>query len=109
MSAGATALWLGHHGTTDATILVALTDLRSLSYFVALVPYAVFLGAVGAAGLAGRGLPRWAGWSAVVIGTALVASVPFAGYGMTDLLALVSLLWIAPVAVSLIRTPEPSV
>ena len=60
MSAGAAALWLAHHGTTDAAVLTALNDLRSLSYFIALVPFAVFLVAVGTAARTTRGLPGWA-------------------------------------------------
>ena len=43
MSAGAAALWLAHHGTADPALLTALNDLRALSYFIALVPFAVFL------------------------------------------------------------------
>ena len=47
MSAGAAALWLAHHGTADPAVLTALNDLRALSYFVALLPFAVFLVCVG--------------------------------------------------------------
>jgi hypothetical protein len=104
MSAGAAALWLAHHGTADPTVLTALTDLRSLSYFVALLPFAVFLVCVGLSA-AGR-LPRWAGPSALVIGGALAASLPFAAYDVTDLLGLIGLLWVLVLAVALLRNPS---
>ena len=96
MSAGAAALWLAHHGTADPAVLTALNDLRSLSYFVALLPFAVFLVCVGLSA-AGR-LPRWAepcrrSSSAI----ALAASLPFAAYDATDLLGLIGLVWVLAV------------
>ncbi len=54
MSAGAAALWLAHFESPDPGIVLALNDLRSLSYFVALLAYGVFLVAAGSAGLAFR-------------------------------------------------------
>ena len=78
MSAGAAALWLAHHGSPDPVVLTALNDLRALSYFVALVAFALFLVTIGIAGrLTGR-LPGWAVWSALAIGIAIVASLPWA-------------------------------
>ena len=109
MSAGATALWLAQHGTTDPAVLTALNSLRSLSYFVALAAFALFLVTVGIAGTATRRLPRWAAWSAIVLGVALAGSVPVAAFGLTDLFGLVGLLWVVVVAATLLRTPEPSV
>ncbi len=104
MSAGAAALWLAHHGTADAAVLTALNDLRSLSYFIALLPFAVFLVCVGLS--AARRLPWWAGPSALVIGAALAASLPLAAYGITDLVGLIGLLWVLVVAVALLRSPS---
>ncbi len=104
MSAGATALWLAHHGTTDPAVLTALNDLRSLSYFTALLAFAVFLVSVGTA--AGRALPRGAGPTAVVLGVALAASVPFAADHITDLVGFAGLLWVLVVSVALLRTPS---
>jgi hypothetical protein len=105
MSAGATALWLAHHGARDAAVLTALNDLRSLSYFIALVPFAVFLVAIGSAARMTRSLPRWASTGAIVIGAALAVSVPFAGYGITDLLGLIGLVWVLAISVALLRRP----
>lgn len=105
MSAGAAALWLAHHGTPDPLVLTALTDLRALSYFIALVAYALFLVTVGLAGLGEGGLPRWAGGSALVIGVAIVASLPWAAANLIDVFGLLGLLWVVAVAVDLLRHP----
>ena len=105
MSAGAAALWLAHHGTTDPSVLTALNDLRALSYFVALVAYALFLGAAGLAGLSSGRVPRWACWWAVGNGVAIVASLPFAASDLTDVFGLIGLLWVVAVAVALLRNP----
>jgi hypothetical protein len=106
MSGGAAALWLAHHGVTDAGVLTALNDVRSLSYFIALLPYAVFLLGVGIAGLLSHRLPRWAAWSGAVVGGSLLVSIPFAAYGLTDLVGFVGLLWVISVSVALLRRPD---
>jgi hypothetical protein len=108
MSAGAAALWHAHARTADVAILTALNDLRALSYFVALLPFALFLVAIGLAGNATRQLPGWAGWSAIVLGAVLAAGVPAAGTGLTDIVALLGLLWVPVVAVHLLRHPVPA-
>lgn len=105
MSAGATALWLAQHGSADPTLLTALNDLRALSYFVALLAYAVFLVAAGTAGLSSGRLPRWASWAAVALGCALAAGVPIAADGFADVFGLLGLLWVVVVSVALLRRP----
>ncbi len=105
MSAGAAALWHAHTRTGNAEILTALNDLRALSYFVALLPFALFLVAVGMAATSTGRLPRWAGWSAIVLGVLLAVGFPAAGTGLTDIVALLGLLWIPVVAVHLLRHP----
>jgi hypothetical protein len=105
MSAGAAALWLGHHGSPDPVVLTALNDLRVLSYFVALVAFALFLVMVGLAGLTTGRLPRWASWSAAAIGAAIVASLPLAATNLIDVFGLLGLLWVVAVAVHLLRNP----
>ena len=64
----------------------------------------MFLVCVGLSA-AGR-LPRWASVSAVVVGIALAASLPFAAYDATDLLGLIGLVWVLAVAVALLRNPS---
>jgi hypothetical protein len=105
MSAGAAALWLAHSESADPGIVLALNDLRSLSYFVALLAYGVFLLAAGSAGLASGRLARWAGWSGVVLGVALVASIPAATAGFADIVGLLGLVWVVVVSVALLRSP----
>jgi hypothetical protein len=105
MSAGAAALWSAHHGSPDPVVLTALNDLRALSYFLALVAFALFLVLVGLAGLGTGGLPRWAGWSAPAIALGIVASLPLAAANLIDVFGLVGLLWVVAVAVHLLRNP----
>lgn len=108
MSAGAAALWHAHARTGDVAIITALNDLRGLSYFVALVAFALFLVTVGLAARSTGRLPRWAAWSAIVLGVLLAIGVPAAGTGLTDIVALLGLLWIPVVAVHLLRHPAPT-
>jgi hypothetical protein len=108
-AAGGAALWLAHHGPADPGVLQALNLLRVFSYFVALLPLAAFLIAVGVSAIGSRRLPRWAGWSAIAIGVPLAASVPVAASDVTNLLGLLGLLWIVPTAVHLLRSPDPAV
>ena len=108
LSAGGAALWLAHAAPVDAGVLHALNLLRVFSYFVALLPLAAFLVAVGISAVLSRRLPRWAAWSAVAIGAPLAASVPVAASDATNLLGMLGLLWIVPVAVHLLRSPNPA-
>ena len=108
LSAGGAALWLAHSGPVDAGVLHAVNLLRIFSYFVALLPWAAFLVAVGISAVVSRRLPRWAGWSAIAIGAPLAATVPVAASDLTNVLGLLGLLWIVPVAVHLLRHPEPA-
>lgn len=105
-AAGAAALWLGHSGEAEPSALLALNDLRVFSYFLALLCLAAFLICVGAGGTATRRLPRWASWSALIIGTALGAGVALAHTGLHDLVSLLAVAWLVAVAIALLRHPE---
>jgi hypothetical protein len=105
LSAGGAALWLAHSGSADPGIVLALNDVRSLSYFLALLAYAVFLVVVGTAGVMSGRLARWASWSAVVLGVALAASLPAATAGFADVVGLLGLVWVVVVSVALLRSP----
>jgi hypothetical protein len=109
MSGGAAALWLAHTGTTDPAVLTALNTLRSLSYFLALVPFALFLACAAVAGLRTAALPRWACWAALVLAVPMVPSVAVAALGLADVLGLLGLAWVLTVAVVLLRSPDPAV
>jgi hypothetical protein len=104
-AAGAAALWLGHSGDAEPAALLALNDLRSFSYFLALLSLAAFLVCVGIGGAATRAFPRWIAWSAVGIGTALAAGVAVAHTGLADLVSLVAMSWLVATAVALLRRP----
>lgn len=108
MSAGAAALWLAHTGTADPAVLTALNTLRSLSYFLALVPFALFLAGTALAGLRTAALPRWACWSALVLAALMVPSVAVAAHGPADVLGLLGLAWLLTVGVALLRSPDPA-
>ena len=105
LSAGAAALWLAQSESADPGILLALNDVRALSYFLALVAFAVFLVAVGAAGILSGRLARWASWSAVGLGVALAGSMPGATEGYVDIAGLLGLVWVVAVCVALLRAP----
>jgi hypothetical protein len=106
-AAGGAALWLAQHGA-DAGVVQAVNLLRVFSYFVALLPLAAFLVSVGISAVLSRRLPRWAAWSGLVIGALLAATVPMAASDATNVLGLLGLLWIVPVAVHLLRSPDPA-
>jgi hypothetical protein len=105
-AAGAAALWLGHSGDAEPSTLLALNDLRVFSYFFALLCLAAFLICIGAGGNATRRLPRWASWSALIIGTALAAGVAVAHTGLHDIVSLLALAWIVAVSIALLRRPD---
>jgi hypothetical protein len=108
-AAGAAALWLGRTSTADTAAVLALNDLRAFSFYVSLLVLATFLVAVGAAVVAGGGLPRWAGWAALGVGAAVAIGVPFAPTGLAEIASLLGLVWVIAVSVALLRRPvEPS-
>ena len=104
-AAGAAALWEGRNSSVDPSAVLALNDLRAYSYYVSLLALATFLIAVGAAVVTSGGLPRWAGWAALIAGTAVAVGVPFAHTDLAEIASLVALVWIIAVAVSLLRRP----
>jgi hypothetical protein len=105
-AAGAAALWVGHSGDAEPSILLALNDLRVFSYFIALLCLAAFLICIGAGATATRRLPRWASWSALTIGTALAAGVAVAHTGLHDIVSLLAVAWMVVVSIALLRHPE---
>ena len=105
MAAGGAALWLAHSGAADPTVLLALNTLRGFSYFAGLLCFAAFLLCVGTSATVSGRLPRWAAWSAIGIGAALVGTVPVATSELPDMFALTGLAWVLAVGVHLVRRP----
>jgi hypothetical protein len=106
MSAGAAALWLAHTGTTDPALLTALNSLRALSYFLSLVPFALFLACAAVAGLRTAALPRWLCWAALGLAVPMVPSVALAAAGPADVFGLLGLGWVLVTGVVLLRSPD---
>ena len=105
MSAGAAALWTGQDGG-DLDTIVALNALRSLSYAVALLVFAVFLAAVGVSALAGRALPRSLSLSALILAVVLLAGVARFAEGWADLPGLLTLVWVLAASIWALRTRQ---
>ncbi len=74
MAAGAAALWVAQHAPDPSTVY-ALNHLRTFSYQMSLMAWAVFFAAVAVSGLAGHTLPRWLGASAAAVAAALAVGV----------------------------------
>lgn len=102
MSAAAAAVYLGHRGLDDPTLLAMATNLRGFSYFLSLLALAMYLVAVGVSAWPSGALPRPLSASAAVIGIVLAAAVTRATEGWSDLVTLVVLLWLVAVSVWLL-------
>ena len=103
MAAGAAALWVAQHAP-DPSSVYALNHLRTFSYQMSLMAWAVFFGAVAVSALAGRTLPRWLAVSAAVVAAALVLGVAGAYDHWHDLASLMGLVWVLAASVWLLRT-----
>lgn len=102
MSAAAAGVYLGHHGVTDTDLLAGLTTLRSFSYFLSLLTFAVFLAAVAVSAVPSGALPRWLSVSAGVVAGALAVSIAGAASGWADLASLAMLVWLVAASVWLL-------
>jgi hypothetical protein len=104
-SAGAAALYNGHHGAPLTTI-TSVNDVRNFAFFLSAGVLGVFTAAVAAAGRVTRSLPRWLCWAGYVVGTAMVAAVPAARAGSMDYVTLVWTVWFVALAVVALRGPR---
>jgi hypothetical protein len=104
-SAGAAALYDGHHGAPLTTI-TSVNDIRNFAFFLSAGVLGVFTAAVAAAGQVTRSLPRWLCWAGYVVGTAMVAAVPAARAGSMDYVTLLWTLWFVVFAVVALRGPR---
>lgn len=105
MAAGATALWIAQHRPDPATVY-ALNHLRTFSYQMSLMAWAVFFAGVAVSALAGRTLPRWLAGSAGLLAVALVLGVAGAYDHWHDLASLSGLVWVLVASVWLLRARE---
>lgn len=105
MAAGAAALWVAQHAADDSAVY-ALNHLRTFSYQMSLLAWAVFFGGVAVSALSGRTLPRWLAASAAVVAAALVLGVAGAYDHWHDLASLLALVWVLAASVWLLRTRD---
>ncbi len=105
MAAGAAALWVAQHAPDPSTVY-ALNSLRTFSYQMSLMAWAVFFAAVAVSALAGRTLPRWLATSAAAVAAALAAGVVGAYDHWHDLASLVGLVWTLAASVWLLRARD---
>ncbi len=108
LAAGGAAVWLGHHGTTDVDVLRGLVALRTFTYFTSLIVLGLVLGAVAVTVLSRRGMPRWIGVSAAVLGAALPVGVALQQAGIAEIVSLLSLVWVVAVSIGLLRDNRPA-
>jgi hypothetical protein len=101
-SAGAAALYNGHHGATLATA-TAINDIRNFGFFLSGGVAGVFaLGVAGAARVT-KALPRWVSYTGLVIGTLQIAAVPAARTGFINATTLLGFAWVVALGVAALR------
>ena len=98
---GAAAMWGRDHGGDLATLLT-VNDIRNFAYFIALPVMGTCVLAIATAALQDRVLTRWTGWFGVVVGVALLLTVPAASFGVQFGMPLMLLWWLG-VGISLLR------
>ena len=96
------ALYDGHHGASLETV-TALDHAHWFNVFLATLALGLFTAATGGAALVSRVLPRWVGWSGVVVGVLCMLAVAGAGAGLVDTVTLVWTLWFIALAIAALR------
>lgn len=105
MAAGAAALWVAQHAPDPSTVY-ALNHLRTFTFQMSLMAWAVFFAGVAVSALAGGTLPRWLSVSAGAVAAALAAGVIGAYDHWHDLASLFGLVWVLAASVWLLRSQE---
>ena len=104
-SAGAAALYNGHHGAAISTI-TTVNDVRNFAYFLSIGVLGVFTLAVAAAIASTRTLPRWLAWAGFPVGIAMIGTGPAARLGWVDFASLAWGVWFLALAVLALRGPR---
>lgn len=102
----AAALSLRASDGVDSQLAAALLDMNNFSFVLTGALGAVLLLASAAIVIQTMALPRWLGWSAVVIAFGLLAGVATATSGAIFLPTLLYLVWVVVASVILFRTKE---
>jgi hypothetical protein len=92
--------------TADISALVAVVDVHVALYIASWAVLGVAMLATSALILNGGGLPRWSGWTAVVIGVLALLAVAIPQSPLASLPTLLVLLWAAAQAAVVQRRPS---
>jgi hypothetical protein len=101
-SAGAAALYDGHHGATLATA-TAINDIRNFGFFLSGGAAGLFALGVAGATWVTRALPRWVAYTGFVIGTVQIAAIPAARTGFVNPTTLLGFAWLVALGVAALR------
>jgi hypothetical protein len=95
------AFYRGQEGM-DPHLAAALLDMNEVSFVLTWAIAAVLLAATAVVVLRSGALPRWLGWSAIVLSPALLVGVAFAtSFGFVPYV--LSMVWIVATSIVLIR------
>jgi len=104
-AAGAAATYRYGHGI-DVPIAQALKDLGQAAFILTWAANAVFLGATAIVALRQHALPRWLGWSAVVLAAALLAAIAVPNSSFPMIPGFLALFWVVATSIILMRRAD---
>lgn len=108
LGSGAELIALGDRADTlSGEQVQQLVDVNSATFVLSFLPFGVLLFAAGLATVRNGGLPRWLGWSALVLGAGNVVSSMTDPDGPMVVPFLLGLIWIVVTAVVMARRPLP--
>jgi Domain of unknown function (DUF4386) len=90
--------------SADLSTAALLLDAKKLAEMLTVPLFGVFLGSVALVVLRAGALPRWAGWSAALVGALSVVTVPL-GYEPSQIPVFLTIVWIAALSVRLLARP----
>ena len=101
-SAGAAALYDGHHGASLATV-TTVNDIRNFSFILTGGLYGVFALAIAAAVWLTGALPRWVSYSGLVVGVLYIGSIPAARSHFDNVSTMIGFVWVLALGVAALR------
>jgi len=99
-AAAGAAFYGAKHGVPADTVALA-NSISKFADFVAIAALGMCALAVGGAGLAGAGIPRWSAWVSVAVGVVCVASA--SGTALLNAGTLIFMAWLVVLGVVLLR------